>query len=142
MLVLNAQQLAIDDEKDLIEFVGKQCKQKVIGVLNQCDAYKPSQDSIDIALQVSQSMFRESGIKDPLVIPISAQAAYLSRQARELDNKMDEDDEFEFQRISKKLLKPFYNLPSYLPGVPKSVQPQDVLERSGVPYLEYLISIL
>lgn len=142
LLVLNAQQLAIDDEKDLIEFVGKQCKQKVIGVLNQCDAYKPSQDSIDIALQVSQSMFRESGIKDPLVIPISAQAAYLSRQARELDNNMDEDDEFEFQRISKKLLKPFYNLPSYLPEVPKSVQPQDVLERSGVPYLEYLISIL
>lgn len=142
VLVLNARQLAIDDEMDLIEFVGKQCKQKIIGVLNQCDAFKPSQDSIDLALKISVSMFIDSGIKNPLIIPISAQAAYLSRQARELGNKMDEDEEFEFRQISKRLLKSYYNLPSYLPGVPKSVQPEDVLERSGIPYLEYLISTL
>lgn len=142
VIVLNARQLAIDDEMDLIEFVGKQCKQKIIGVLNQCDAFKPSQDSIDIALKTSVSMFIDSGIKNPLVIPISAQAAYLSRQARELGNKMDEDEKFEFQQISKRLLNPYYNLPSYLPGVPNSVQPEDILERSGIPYLEYLISTL
>lgn len=142
IVVLNATQLAIGDEKDLVEYIGKNCKQKIIGVLNQCDAYKPQQDSIDTALRTCTEMFKESGIKSPTVVPISAQAAYLSRQATELHGKLDEDDEFDFHQISKKMMKPYFNLPSYLPGVPKSVQPKDVLERSGVPYLEHLISSL
>lgn len=142
ILVLNARQLAIGDERDLIEFVGKQCRNKVIGVLNQCDAFKASQDSIETALQTSIAMFKESGITNSMVIPISAQAAYLYRQANILGNRIDEDDEFELQQITRRMLKPYYNLPSYLPGVPKEINLTSVLERSGVPYLEYLIASL
>lgn len=140
ILVLNAQQLAIDDEKDLIDFIGKHSRRKVVGVLNQCDAFKASQDSISIAVNTSRTMMMESGIKTELVIPISAQAAYLSRQANELGKRMDEDDAFDYELISNKMQKPFYNLPSYLPGVPKDVNVSSIIERSGVPYLEYIIN--
>jgi len=47
ILVLNGEQLATEDECDLINFIGKHCKHKVIGVLNRCDTYKKSQDSIE-----------------------------------------------------------------------------------------------
>ena len=136
---MNAQQLAIDDEKDLIKYIGKYCKQKIVGVLNQCDAFKTSQDSISFALETCQQMMHENNIKTSIIIPISAYAAYLCRQASEQGKHMDEEEAFDFQLISKKMSKPYYNLPSYIPGVPKDIKIDSVLERSGIPYLEYLI---
>ena len=142
VLVLNGEQLAIDDERDLIDFIGQRCKRKVIGVLNRCDAYNPKRDSIDKALETSRDMMMEAGIKKPIVIPISAYAAFLSRQASELGRKMDEDDVFDFEKITKTMQKPYYNLPSYLPGVPKENKISKLIDRSGVSYLEHLITVL
>lgn len=142
VLVLNGEQLAIDDERDLIDFIGQRCKRKVIGVLNRCDAYNPKRDSIDKALETSRDMMMEAGIKKPIVIPISAYAAFLYRQASELGRKMDEDDAFDFEKITKTMQKPYYNLPSYLPGVPKENKISKLIDRSGVSYLEHLITVL
>ena len=139
LLVMNAQQLAINDEKDLIEYIGKYCKQKIVGVLNQCDAFKTSRDSISVALETCQQMMHENNIKPSIIIPISAYTAYLCRQASELGEHMDEEEAFELQLILKKMSKPYYNLPSYIPGIPKDIKIDSVLERSGIPYLEYLI---
>lgn len=142
LLVLNAQQLAIDDEKDLITYVGKYCKHKIIGVLNKCDTYNPLEDSITNALKTSYAMFEEAGIKNPYIIPISAHVAYLCRQTYSPNTQLGKRDSIEFKLISNKMADSFYNFPSYLSGVPKDIQPKDILERSGVPYLEYLISAL
>ena len=139
LLVMNAQQLAIDDEKELIEYIGKHCKQKIVGVLNQCDAFKTSRDSISVAMETCQQMMNENNIKSPIVIPISAYTAYLCRQSSELGEYMDEEDASEYQFILNKMRKPYYNLPSYLPGVPKDIKIDSVIERSGISYLEHLI---
>lgn len=141
IVVLNGQQLAIEDERDLVHFIGKYCKQKVIGVLNQCDTYKPSQDSIEEALMTGKNMMKEAGIKNPIVLPISAYGAFLSRQSAEFGSKMDEDDAFDYELISKKLNKPYYNFPSYLPGIARD-NSGGILDRTGVPYLERLINTL
>lgn len=140
LLVLNAQQLATEDERDLIKFIGKHSRKKIITVLNQCDSYKSAQDSIEKALLTGKAMLKESGIKNPILIPISAHVAFLCRQQELLKDKMDEDDAFELDMAKRKMKKPFLNLPTYLPGVPKDLNITSTLERSGVPYLEFTIT--
>lgn len=136
VLVLNAQQLAIEDEWGLIDFVSKNCRRKVIGVLNQCDVFKASEDSIEEALKCGRGMMSQAGIQHPVVIPVSAQAAFLSRQAAELGDTMDEEDAFEYRRMAKKMAKPYYDLLSYLPDASKRMKTTSLIERSGVPFLE------
>ncbi len=140
LLVMNANQLAIEDERNLISFIGKHSKRKVVGVLNQCDCYKPSQDSIPEAVDTSIAMMKEAGIHSPLVIPISAYAAHLYRETIENSKHRDLEIEEEYAEINTKMQKPFYNLPSYIPGVPKDVKIANTIDRTGVPYLEYLIN--
>lgn len=136
VLVLNAQQLAIEDEWGLIDFVSKNCRRKVIGVLNQCDVFKASEDSIEEALKCGRGMMSQAGIKNPVVIPVSAHAAFLSRQAAELGDTMDEEDAFEYRQMAKKMAKPYYDLLSYLPDASKRMKTTSLIERSGVPFLE------
>lgn len=140
ILVLNAQQLAIKDEKNLISYVGENCKHTIIGVLNQCDAFDPQEDSIYKALNTSCSMFEEAGIKKPHIIPISAHAAYLYRQANSIASHLGKRDLIEYELISTRMKDSFYNLPSYLPGVPHDYIPNSVIESSGISYLEHLIA--
>jgi len=82
----------------------------------------------------------EAGIQEPIVVPVSAYAAFLSRQFSQFGNRMDEDDAFDLEKLSKKMRKPFYSLPSYLPKNLKKDKIAGVLERSGVLYLEHLIN--
>lgn len=142
LLVMNGQQLAIDDERDFIDYIGKHSKSNVIGVLNQCDVFKPSQDSVPVAIDACKEMMTKAGIKNPLVVPISAYVAFLSRQSALRKAQMDEDDLFDYEHLYRKMQKPFYNFPSYLTNAPKNVVVTNVLERSCVPYLEHLIKAI
>lgn len=81
-------------------------------------------------------MMSQAGIQHPVVIPVSAQAAFLSRQAAELGDTMDEEDAFEYRRMAKKMAKPYYDLLSYLPDASKRMKTTSLIERSGVPFLE------
>lgn len=142
LFVMNGTQLAIQDERDLINFIGQNCKKKVIGVINQCDTYRESQDSIPKALETGRKMMKEAGIANPLVLPISAYAAYLFRLEENPRYRMDEDDRFDLDRLKKRMSKPFFDLPSYLPNELSKLKRIGILQRSGLLDVESLLRIL
>lgn len=142
VIVLNGTALAIDDEKDLMTFVGKNCRKRVIAVVNKCDLFSRKHDSIQAALATAEKALRDSGIKPVAVVPVSAYAALLSRLNENPGYTMDEDDIFDLKELERRMANPYYCLPAYLPGVPPAINLTTALERSAVPYLEKLIKEL
>ncbi|ACT00496.1 dynamin family protein [Paenibacillus sp. JDR-2] len=87
LYVLNATQLATDDDKKLLRIVaeamsvgGKQSKDRFIFAVNKIDEYDTERsDSIDDALQNIRNYLAECGIENPNVFPISAEMAKVIR---------------------------------------------------------------
>lgn len=130
--VSNAQYFGTTDEKALLEYLHKNVRKPIVFVLNQLDKFKPKEDSIDKMLANYNSLLNSIGFKQPIIIPVSAQAALLFKT----DNtKLDEDELFEKELLQKKFEKDYYNLPQYI-GAEISTA---LLERTGILQLERTI---
>ena len=130
--VSNCQYNATNDEDYILSFLKKECKKPIIFVLNQMDRMKQKDDSVKKMMNDFNADLVKKGFKKPTVIPVSAQAALLFKLP---NTRMDEDDLFDRGLFEKKFNKEYYDLPSYSTNQKSS----DVLERTGLPYLERII---
>lgn len=82
LYVLNATQLAINDDNALLTEVaesmkvgGKQSKDRYIFVLNKVDSFDVKVDSIESAIKTAREYLADKGIENPNIYPASALAA-------------------------------------------------------------------
>ena len=82
LYVLNATQLAINDDNALLTEVaesmkvgGKQSKDRYIFVLNKLDSFKAGEDDINSVIQNARTYLADKGIENPNIYPASALTA-------------------------------------------------------------------
>lgn len=89
LFVMNGQQLGINDEKYLLDYIcdnmkkgGKQSRERFIFAVNKMDAFSPKdegEDCIERALENAKKGLEERGILNPNIFPVSAGAAIEKR---------------------------------------------------------------
>lgn len=99
LYILNATQLAVNDDCNLLSHVadsmkvgGKQSRDRFIFVLNKLDDFKKGEDSIEVAIKKVRDYLRDNGIENANIFPASALTAlYIRTILAESDD--DDDDE-------------------------------------------------
>lgn len=140
VVVLNSKQLAINDEKEFVSFVAKNCKRKVIFALNKLDSFNPDDgDSIEEAITYARQMTGECGIKSPTIIPVSGLGAFIIRQQDQSDAPLGATDSHTLDWIRRLADMGYFNLPRYA-GVDTGQNSGDrLLWLTGMPLLESAI---
>ena len=79
LYVLNATQLNIDDDDNLLQFVseqiregGKQMRDRFLFVVNKMDQFDPENENIEESIQSAKKHLAKYGIQDPQIFPCSA----------------------------------------------------------------------
>lgn len=82
LFVMNATQLNVDDQKNLMDFVcecmekgGKQSRERYIFAINKMDSFNPEDDDPKEALDTAKEVLLDNKITAPNLFPVSAQAA-------------------------------------------------------------------
>lgn len=166
LYVLNATQLAITDDKLLLESVkekifetgnAKQSKDRVVFLINKIDDIDSDKESIEsIVNQVKK--YLETGkypISNPVIIPVSAKCTFIKRK---LDNKepLTDHEKDQMDNYLKRFNRPANHLLNYMMGISPSVkwQVNSMIEEaektkdkyrlasihSGIPVLECVIN--
>lgn len=91
LYILNATQLAVNDDNNLLNYVadsmrvgGKQSKDRFIFVVNKLDEFKQGEDSVVNSIEKVRKYLEDKGIKNPNIYPATALPALDIRTA--LDN--------------------------------------------------------
>lgn len=79
LYILNATQLAVNDDNNLLNHVadsmrvgGKQSKDRFIFVVNKLDDFKKGEDSVEAAIDKVRKYLEDKGIKNPNIYPAAA----------------------------------------------------------------------
>lgn len=100
LYILNATQLAVDDDDRLLKHVadsmkvkGKQSKDRFIFVINKLDDFKKGEDSVVAAMEKVRDYLKDNGIENANIYPASALTALNIRTILAGNNgEYDEDD--------------------------------------------------
>lgn len=99
LYILNAQQLGVDDDNELLNYVassmkvgGKQSRDRFIFVINKMDEYWGPDDSVDRAIQKVKDYLADKGISNPNIYPASAITALYIRDTLKGTEDMTSDD--------------------------------------------------
>ena len=102
LYILNAQQLAVDDDDALLSNVaesmkvgGKQSRDRFIFVINKMDEYWKKEDSVESAIKKVKDYLADKGIENPNIYPASAMTALYIRSVLLDVEDMSSDDEGE-----------------------------------------------
>ena len=102
LYIMNATQLAVDDDSNLLGHVaesmkvgGKQSRDRFIFVVNKLDDFKKGEDSIDAALDKVRDYLGDNGITNPNIYPASALTALNIRTVLAESDDDDDDDVYE-----------------------------------------------
>lgn len=155
LYILNATQLGINDDKNLLSLVakeinkgGKQAKDRFIFIVNKCDEFDLEKESLEKALNNVKDYLAENGIQDPLVYPVSAYATRLMRNDENLLTNRERRKKIVY---IDQFLEEEYNFIQYMPLTAKvysKVQSLKLLENnelnialknSGIPAVEMMI---
>lgn len=98
LYILNATQLAVNDDYNLLSHVadsmkvgGKQSRDRFIFVVNKLDEFKKGEDSVEAAINKVRDYLHDNGIDNPNIYPASALTALNIRTVL-TDPNADEDD--------------------------------------------------
>lgn len=117
LYVLNATQLAVNDDNDLLNHVansmsvgGKQSKDRFIFVVNKLDNFKEGEDSVENAIEKVRKYLEDKGISRPNIYPAAALPALEIRTLlKDIDiNKIslfDDDIDPEVEEVLFKIKK-------------------------------------
>lgn len=112
LYVLNATQLAVDDDNSLLNNVaesmkvgGKQSKDRFIFVVNKIDTFRKGEDSVEESIEKVRKYLEDKGIKNPNIFPAAALPALDIRNYLKYADKTDEDLEDEINLEMKKLTR-------------------------------------
>lgn len=130
--VSNCQYFGTNDERDLLLTLKNNVKIPIVFVLNQLDKFKQKEDSVKKMVGDFRNDLVRIGFKDPIICPVSAQAALLFKIP---DERLDEEDLAIKESFKRKFIKDFFDLQSYVTGISKG----DLLERTGIVQLEQAI---
>lgn len=126
LYILNATQLAVNDDSVLLNHVaksmkvgGKQSKDRFIFVVNKIDDFKSNEDSVPDSIKKVKSYLEDKGIENPNIFPAAALPALGIRRfflsGDEIDEKLlDEVDETEMC-VKKMNRNPEFHLEKYAP---------------------------
>lgn len=102
LYIMNATQLAVDDDDNLLKYVaesmkvgGKQSRDRFLFVVNKLDDFKKGEDSIDAALKKVRDYLADNGIENPNIYPASALTALNIRTVLAESDDDDDDDVYE-----------------------------------------------
>lgn len=102
LYIMNATQLAVDDDNNLLDTVsesmkvgGKQSRDRFIFVLNKLDDFKKGEDSVESAIKKVQDYLADKGIENPNIFPASALTALNIRTILAESDDDDDDDVYE-----------------------------------------------
>ena len=132
LFISNSRYYGTTDDKKLLDIIAKDCKKPVVFVLNQLDAFKPKEDSVERMLSYFKLDLQKIGIREPVLCPVSATAAFLMKQA---EVSLDEEDKEDLARYKEKFSRPFFDLPSSI----THIKSENALEATGIYYLEKII---
>ncbi len=142
--IINASQLATDDEREHLTFVRKHIGEKpVLFIINKIDVFNECDESIYDIIERQITYLRENGFENPVVCPISAKAGLLAKIS--LSGKSTKQNNRELFCLEDKFdemdLENFYN--KYFPEVSipdKSNEEEQLLKTCGITYVEEIIN--
>ncbi len=131
VLVLNANQLETDDERDYLKYLLANVPAKpIIFVLNKLDTFRKNEDSIEESIQGVKEYLVQLGYEHPTVLPVSAYFAMLIKMKKN-GIPLNEDEEDEFQYLCKKYSQAEYDLSCYY-GVTQETMEHDILRKMSI----------
>lgn len=102
LYIMNATQLAVNDDNNLLDHVaesmkvgGKQSRDRFIFVVNKLDDFRKGEDSVEAALKKVKDYLADKGIDNPNVYPASALTALNIRTILKSSDDDDDDDVYE-----------------------------------------------
>lgn len=117
LYILNATQLAVNDDYNLLSHVadsmkvgGKQSRDRFIFVVNKLDDFKKGEDSIEAAITKVRDYLRDNGIENANIYPASALTAL---NIRTILAESDDDDDDEVYEAKGKVRKSIRNPEMY-----------------------------
>lgn len=102
LYIMNATQLAVNDDYNLLSHVaesmkvgGKQSRDRFIFVVNKLDDFKKGEDSVEAAITKVRDYLKDNGIENPNIYPASALTALNIRTILENSDDDNDDDVYE-----------------------------------------------
>ena len=112
LYILNATQLAVNDDYELLSYVadsmrvgGKQSRDRFIFVVNKLDGFKKGEDSVDAAIAKVRDYLKDNGIENANIYPASALTALNIRTILAESDDDDDDDVYEAKGKVRKFNK-------------------------------------
>lgn len=143
--LLNGESIGTDDDRKHLLFVLEHYHGNIIFVVNKLDCYRQGEDSIPEALRTVAADLTNIGFKNPAVVPVSAYAAYLAKM-KHFFEPLSEDEQDEYEWLSRKMENPEHHLDTYYPEeiknavtVESSNESNQLLLHSGLLHLEKAI---
>ena len=149
LYIMNATQLAVDDDNTLLKHVaesmkvgGKQSRDRFIFVVNKLDDFKKGEDSVDAALKKVRDYLADNGIENPNIYPASALTALNIRTILAQSDDDDDDDVYEakgkvrkFNRNEEMFFENYAPLPASAKGIisnrlAKAIEEKDDKEQA------------
>ena len=135
LYVLNATQLAVNDDSNLLQMVadsmkvgGKQSKDRYIFVVNKLDNFRKGEDDVESSIEKVKKYLEDKGIKNPNVYPASALTALdirtILKNHRVVGYSEDELDELDdnirdvINKVKKMNKNIEFHLEKYAPATP------------------------
>ena len=147
--IMNATQLAVDDDNTLLKHVaesmkvgGKQSRDRFIFVVNKLDDFKKGEDSVEAALKKVRDYLADNGIENPNIYPTSALTALNIRTILAKSDDDDDDDVYEakgkvrkFNRNEEMFFENYAPLPPSAKGIisnrlAKAIEEKDDKEQA------------
>ena len=151
LYILNATQLAVNDDYNLLSHVadsmkigGKQSRDRFIFVVNKLDDFKKGEDSIEAAITKVRDYLHDNGIENANIYPASALTALNIRTVLSESDDDDDDEVYEAKgKVRKFNRNPemyFETLAPLTPSVRGEIETQLINARNNKdPYEEALI---
>ena len=143
LYVMNASQLGTNDEKEHLDYVKSQIGNKqIVFVINKIDVFNPEEEDVEQIIEGQRQYLVKCGFHNPIILPISAKAAYLARTLNEENLPRSKRREFDnliylFEIMN---LQNYYK--KYFPQItiPDSTNDKEqLLKNSGFLYMETII---
>ena len=144
--VMNATQLATNDESDHLDYVKKTVgRRSVLFIINKIDAFNIEEENIEFSIQRQSELLKKKGFKDPVICPISSRAGYLAKQFKE--GKLSRTEERELYNYIDKFEQ--MRLVDYYAKAFKDIFVEDaeneeaqLLKTCGLAYVEKIIIVM
>lgn len=143
--LMNGENIGTDDDRKHLLFILQNYGGKIMFVVNKVDRFRKNEDSVPETLKAVAAELTEIGFQNPFVVPVSAYAAYLAKMCI-FGEELDEDEQEEYERMSRKLKKDEYQFNTYYPAAVQNsvhIETEDerfqLLMHSGILQLETII---